>query len=346
MDRVLPNTLVPLVLLFFMLGRVGAQDIHYSQFYNAPEILNPALTGIFYGDVRFMGHYRRQWENVPVDYLTFSGTYDMKLYPKKSKNNNFFGLGINFNYDNAGFSKLAHSNLQLGGSYSMELDKNIFLTAGVQVGFSNRNFKEGDLTFNNQYDDALSMFDPTLPTGEDFDNTSIFYADVSAGLNLRMQKENRRTKLDLGGAIYHINQPRQEFFDDSDSKLPGRFAVYALGAVKLFEAMDLLVRGTAQFQSSYREYVPGASIQIWLDQRRGRELAFQAGCNFRLNDVTDAIIPTVELHYRTLGVGFSWDVNVSDFQIATEDKGGPEIWVSYRIVKVKPLSQFKTCPIF
>lgn len=320
--------------------------MHYSMFYNAPELLNPALTGIFYGDVRVMGQFRRQWENVPVDYLTFSGNYDMKIYPKKSNNNNFFGFGVNFNYDNAGFSKLSHTQLQLGGSYSMELATNTFLTGGIQVGLSNRSFKEGELNFGNQYDDVLQRFDPSLPTGEDFDNTSIFFADFSAGVNLRMQNENRRTKLDLGGALYHINQPRQEFFDNSDNKLPSRVSLYAIGAIRIAGPLDLLLRGTAQFQSSYREYVPGASLQIYLDQRRGRELALQVGCNFRLNDVTDAIIPTIELHWGTLGVGFSWDVNVSDFQIATEDKGGPEVWVSYRIVKVKPLSQFKTCPIF
>ncbi len=310
--------------------------------------MNPALTGIFNGDVRLMGHYRRQWQNVPTDFLTFSGTYDRKFYTKQAESNDFFGFGVNFNYDNAGFSALTLAQLQLGGSYTTELSTNVFLTGGVQLGLANRNFKERDLTFDNQWNG--SSFDPSLPTGEDFDNTSIFFADLSIGGNLRLQNPNRRTKLDVGASLYHLNRPRQEFFDASDSKLPSRIAFYAQGGIKLGNPLDILLRGAAQFQSTYREYIPGIALRLYLNQSRGKELAFQAGVNFRLtnNDsgVSDAVVPAVELHYRTLGIGVSYDINVSDFQIATDQRGGPEIWVSYRIINVKPLGQFKTCPIF
>ena len=348
MDRVLPNTLVPIIVAVLLSWNLSAQDIHYSQFYNAPEILNPALTGIFHGDVRFMGHFRRQWENVPADFLTFSGTYDQKFYSKKDNGNDFFGFGINFNYDNSGFSKLALTNLQLGGSYTTELKKNVFLTGGLQLGFGNRAFKEQDLFFDSQWNG--SAFDPSLPKGENFDNTSIFYLDLAVGGNLRLQKDDRRTKLDFGASLYHLNSPRQEFFDASDQKLPSRFAIHAIGAIKLSNSLDFLIRGVTQFQSKYREYIPGAAFRIYLNQDRGKELAFQLGANWRIvgddTDLSDAIVPAIELHYRTLSVGVSYDVNVSNFRIATDDQGGPEVWIAYRIVKVKPLGQFKTCPIF
>ncbi len=320
-----------------------AQDIHYSMFYNGPQILNPALTGIFYGDSRIMGHYRRQWKKVPVDYMTFSGTYDMKVYPKK-QGNDFWGFGLNFNYDRAGFSKLSLTNLQLGASYSKELSSNVFLTGGAQLGFSQRAFKTDELTFDNQF--LSGAFDPTAPSGEDLTNTSFFFVDLGVGGNLRLQNEDRRSKLDLGLSLYHLLEPNQSFFDDSGVNLPRRLAVHALGALKVADPLDILLRGTAQFQSSYKEFVPGIAARIYLDQKKGKELAFQFGINARFNSITDAIIPTIEVHYRTLSVGASYDVNVSQFEIATDGAGGPEIWVSYRIVKVKPLNDFKTCPIF
>jgi len=344
LDRVLPNTIVPLVFTFFFVWNVKAQDIHYAQFYNAPELLNPALTGIFNGDTRVMGHYRRQWASVPSEFLTFSGTYDTKVYSKKSESNDFWGFGANFNYDNAGYSKLAMAGLQLGASYSKELAKNTFLTGGAQLGFTNRSFKENDLTFGNQW--GGDQFDPTLPTGEDFDNSSDFFMDFAVGANLRLQKDDERTKLDLGGSLYHLNKARQDFFDDNQIRLNSRFAVYAMGAVKLGGALDFLARATLQFQGPYREYLPGAAFKLYLDQSRGKELAIQAGANLRFNKITDAIVPTVELHYKTLAVGVSYDINISSFDIATDQKGGPEIWVSYIIKKVKPLGVFKTCPIF
>ncbi len=243
---------------------------------------------------------------------------------------------------------MALSQLQFGGSYSKELKKNVFLTGGIQLGFANRAFKEQDLRTDSQWDG--SQFDPSLPKGENFDNTSIFFADFSAGGNLRLQKDDRRTKLDFGLALYHVNKPRQEFFDASDQKLPSRFVIHAIGAIKLSNSVDFLLHGSTQFQSSYREYIPGAAFRLYLSQERGKELAFQVGTNWRVlgdeTDLSDAIVPTVELHYKTLSVGVSYDINVSNFRIATEDQGGPEIWVAYRIVKVKPLGQFKTCPIF
>ena len=344
MDKVLPNLLFPLVVSLFLICNVRAQDIHFAQFYNAPQLLNPALTGIFNGDTRFMGHYRRQWANIPADYLTFSGTYDTKFYPKKAEGNDFWGFGVNFNYDNAGFSSLTWAGLQLGGSYSKELSNNTFLTGGLQVGFANRSFKSGDLTFDNQWNG--DQFDPSLPTGEAFDNLADFFIDFSAGGNLRLQKDDRRTKLDLGVAVHHINRPRQNFFDAEKIRLPNRFAVYGIGAVKLGGAVDFLARATLQFQTTYREYLPGAAFRLYLDQSRGKQLAIEAGANLRFNEITDAIIPTIELHYKTFAAGVSYDINISDFEVATDQKGGPEIWISYRIEKVKALGAFKTCPIF
>ncbi len=344
MDKVLPNILVPLVVSLILICDVRAQDIHFAQFYNAPQLLNPALTGIFNGDTRFMGHYRRQWANIPADYLTFSGTYDTKFYPKKAEGNDFWGFGVNFNYDNAGFSSLTWAGLQLGGSYSKELSKNTFLTGGLQVGFANRSFKSGELTFDNQWNG--DQFDPSLPTGEAFDNLADFFIDFSAGGNLRLQKDDRRTKLDLGLALYHINRPRQDFFDAERIRLPSRFAVYGIGAIKLGGAVDFLARATLQFQTTYREYLPGAAFRLYLDQSRGKQLALEAGANLRFNEITDAIIPTIELHYKTFAAGVSYDINISDFEVATDQRGGPEIWISYRIEKVKALGAFKTCPIF
>ncbi len=321
-----------------------AQDIHFAQFYNAPQLLNPGLTGIFNGDTRFMGHYRKQWPTVPVEYLTFSANYDTKFYPVKAKGNDFWGFGANFNYDNAGYSKLSWAGLNLSASYSTELAKNTFLTGGLTLGFNNRAFKSGELTFDSQWNGDL--FDQSLPTGENFDNTSDLFLDLSAGGNLRLQNDDQRTKLDFGLGFFHLNRPRQDFFDNNKIRLPIRISVYALGAVKLTESLDFLLRMTTQFQHVYREYTPAVAMRLYLDQSRGKELAIQAGVNYRFNEISDAIIPTIELHYRTFAVGINYDINISDFEVATDQKGGPEIWVSYIIKKVKPLGVFKTCPIF
>jgi len=66
------------LMLSTLSGTSSAQDFHYSQFYNAPLHLNPALTGIFRGDIRAMGNYKSQWTDVPVDYKTVTLAVDKK----------------------------------------------------------------------------------------------------------------------------------------------------------------------------------------------------------------------------------------------------------------------------
>src|ERR1700733_7808210 len=49
-----------------------SQDIHFSQFFETPLLRNPALAGIFSGDLRIQGVYRTQWNSITVPYQTAS----------------------------------------------------------------------------------------------------------------------------------------------------------------------------------------------------------------------------------------------------------------------------------
>ena len=60
-----------------------AQDIHFSQYYNSPLTTNPALTGIFRGDIRAYGIYRSQWSAALVPFKTSHIAVDGKIFPKK-----------------------------------------------------------------------------------------------------------------------------------------------------------------------------------------------------------------------------------------------------------------------
>ena len=56
------------------------QDHIYSQFYNAPIYLNPALTGQFEGDIRFNALYRNQWTGLASDFSYMSASADLNLH--------------------------------------------------------------------------------------------------------------------------------------------------------------------------------------------------------------------------------------------------------------------------
>jgi len=325
-------------LLFLTVHGVNGQDLHYSQFFNSQMNINPALTGIFNGDVRFTGHYRNQWPSVPVDYTTVSAAADMKFLRPNS--NNFFSGGVLLNYDQAGDSQLRFAQIGLGGSYSMEVAANNFITLGAMLGIADRRFSLTNLTFDAQY--TGGQFDPSLPINEFFDRTGVTIFDVSLGGNYRWQKTSR-TKLDLGLGVFHINKPKHPFYDEDDIRLPIRLGIHALAQFQVGDHFDLMARALYQNQSPYQETVLGLGGLFYINQNRGKEFGLELGVHYRLND---AIVPMVLLHWRALTVGYSHDINTSPFKVATNNNGGPELTLSYIITKVKPLSKYKVCPLF
>ena len=316
------------------------QDLHYSQFYNSPINVNPALTGNFNGDQRFMASFRDQWRSVPVPWLTFSGSYDQKVYPKQGKKG-FFGWGFLFNYDRQGDSKLNLTNLNLSGSYTYIINKSNLLSGGLMLGYSSRGFNLDALTWDKQWDNIA--FDPNLPSGENFDFERVSFFETAIGINYRWQKSSR-TKVDVGIGAFHLIQPAPNFTNDN-LKLPRRLAFNAVGSVKLSSNLDLQLHALQQLQSEYQETVLGGLVKIHLGNDGEEEGTTQlhVGAGFR---TSEALFPTFAIQHKNIYVGVTYDIDMSDFNLVTNNRGGPEVHFRYIINKVKPLSDFKVCPIY
>ena len=72
-----------LLLLMFAetIGYGYAQDLHFSQYFNSPLLVNPANTGFNPDyDFRVGGNYRNQWANVGNPYKTMSLWGDAKFF--------------------------------------------------------------------------------------------------------------------------------------------------------------------------------------------------------------------------------------------------------------------------
>ncbi|NJL76563.1 MAG: PorP/SprF family type IX secretion system membrane protein [Saprospiraceae bacterium] len=323
---------------------LSAQDIHFSQIGYSPMNLNPALTGIFEGDLRFTGNYRSQWNTVPVEYQTFSGAVDLSILDDRYQQR-FFSVGFLLNNDRAGDAQLELTNLGLSGSYARRVGRGQFLSLGLMGTLSQRSFETDDLYFDRQFDNESRQFDPLASSGESFQNNNTkLMADVSAGVNwhYRVPKRERRTSFDAGLGVMHFNKPNKSFLGEKEEKLPIRWSTYAFGNIHLIEQLDLLLQGTYQMQGEYRELAFGLGGQIHLDTDYDKELALQLALNWRSDD---AIIPMIGLRYRMWKAAFSYDFNTSPFQVATNQRGGPELSVVYIVTRIKPLSA-KICPIY
>lgn len=333
---------------------IYAQDFHYSQFYNAPLHLNPALTGIFGGDVRIQGNYKSQWTDVPVDYKTVTLAYDQKFLGVTG-GDGFFSGGIAFNYDRAGDSKLTWANLDLNLSYTRVFSPRIILSGGVKGALIQRSFDQGNLRFNDQFDAVRGQVNLGLPNNEAFDTDGQLFPDFSAGLNLRLQarqtselvyRNDRRTRADIGIALHHIFAPDQAFYDDVDVPLERRLSPYVTGVLQVLSRVDVVGGITYQNQGSfYDELVGMLGGRVWISNTLNRQISVMAGMGLRRDRIQDAYWPTFEISYNDLRVGLNYDFNTSEFDIATENRGGLELSLSYVIRKVRPLPAFKVCPL-
>lgn len=326
-----------LALIFFS-WTMEAQDIHWTQYYNSPMNINPSLTGLFQGDTRVTGNFRRQWASVPVPYQTFSGMIDTKV-SKISNDANLFAVGALLNYDKAGDANMSWFEASLNGSFTRVLNETNFLTIGLQAGVAQRSFDLDQLTFDSQFDNEV--FNPSLAINESGLNTNKTIAKVGAGLNFN-HATDARNRFNIGIGILNFNTPKTSFYDNGDITLPMRINVYGQFVTRLAENWDLKLNALGQLQQEYDEILAGASIKHYISHDRGNLLALQLGAEYRFGD---AIAPVIHLLYNEWILGFSYDINYSAFDVATDRNGGPELSVSYIFTKVQP-KEIKICPIY
>jgi type IX secretion system PorP/SprF family membrane protein len=336
-------TLITFLLIVAL--KLDAQDLHYGQFYNSPMNFNPALTGIYNGDQRFMVSIRDQWRKIPVPYFTLSGAYDMKIYPAAMKSS-FLAAGVNFNYDKQGDGALYLANLNLGGSYSYVITPKNLITVGGLLGFAARGFNDDNLKWDQQYDETTGKFNDRLPSNEDMDRYGFVFLETGLGLNYRYQHSGR-TFFNLGGGVFHLNEPVQTFKDEADeqyvSRLNKRISLQGIACFKIINPLDIQLHGLYQKQGEYDEIVYGGLVKLHINQQRGKMFELHLGLSSRH---LDGISPVIAVQYNDWYAGFNYDVTTSTLDEYNGSRGGPELHIQYVIKNVASMKSFKFCPIF
>lgn len=284
---------------------------------------------------------RDQWRPVPVPYLTFSGNYDMKIYPKKRRKS-FFGVGAIFNYDRSGSASYNITDLNLTGSYSYILTKRNIITAGVLLGFATEGFTTKGIAWDTQWNG--DSYDPNLSSNENFLNGErVNYLETGVGLNYRYQK-SARTNFNLGIGAWHLNTPNTTFFNDITIDIPVRVAYNFTGSFQLANAFDIQLHANYNQQKPYSETVFGGLLRMHINQNAGKKYALDLGASYRTSGF---LIPTLAVHYNQWYIGASYDIDMGVLN-AKHDfrKGGPEVHVRYIITNVQPMEEKKACPIF
>ncbi len=326
------------VLWFVPISSLGAQDLHFSQFYYNPLQYNPANTGNFRGDLRAGALYRSQWRSVPVSYQTLSAACDLKIL--RSDRYALLG-GILLEHDQAGDGNLTWTQVGLSMAASHAIGERQALAVGFGINFAQRAVDLSNLNFRNQW--AGDVFNPALPSKESFNPSTGVAPTLSGGINWHFEPSGDRTSLDAGIGAFHFNQPLFDFAQVKTHRLPMRITAQVNATYQTNETTDLLAFVMGQQMARARSLTFGGGFRRILSEGVANHSAIQFSLATRLGD---AVIPAVAYERNNWTAGISYDINISPFSNATAYRGGFELALIYRVIPAPPAKAVKSCPIF
>lgn len=297
-----------------------AQDIHFSQFFEAPLLRNPSLAGIFTGDIRVQAVYRDQWTSVTNAYKTGSLNAEYKMPIGKA--DDFITMGLQALYDRAGTIGWTSTHILPALNYhkSLSSDKNSYLSLGFMGGMVQRRFDRSKMTTNSQYDGGGD--------GETFQTASYTYLDGSVGMSYNATMgDNPDNNYYLGAAFHHFNRPNNSFYRNAKIELNPKWVFSGGIRFEVSEYAYMTVQADHSRQGAFSETVAGGMYGLKLGGDPDKpDYVVHAGAFLRWND---AIIPAVKIDYSPFSVAISYDVNISKLKPSSYGRGGIELSVSY-----------------
>lgn len=299
----------------------GAQDLHFSQWFNSPLTTNPANTGFIPdADYRIGANYRNQYSTVmTVPYKTMSIFADAQVMRNKITNG-WLGLGGVILRDVAGAGKLTSTKIYASAAYHQMLGVASLLTAGFNAGYVSKRINAADLKFPDQFDGKF--FDNTLPTDVVLDNPGVNYLDLQVGMNYAYFPTDN-IYVNAGASIHHLNRPRESFFSTdgqgADSRISPRYIAFANASIKLNEMVIVNPMAYYTRQATASELVGGATLQYNLSGDGETQLI--GGLFVRPGD---AFIPMVGFTWKNVRLTFSYDATSSSLKSATGGRGAFE----------------------
>ncbi len=333
--------IVFLLLIGLSLTTLKAQDIHFSQFFSAPLYTNPANTGNFQGDYRFVLNNKNQWLSFTNAYRTIAGSVDASfsdLFVEKS----IAGLGLIINNDIAGDGHLGTNQFYLSGAFSYPLLKKYDLRMGFgfNAGYVMHGINFNNFYFGEQY--SGEQYDESLPSGESWTFDRLNYADVGLGVNFLFTQDTLY-KINLGLSVSHITTPGKSFNENSDSYLPVKWSINLEGEYHIKDDFYVEPMFLGLFQQKYTEINVGVLGRLDYNPVSLQSIYFGTILRAR-----DAGIICFGFKYHNAKFMINYDINLSGLSTISRGKGGVEFSLIYIFLKPRPFEapDYRKCPDF
>ncbi|HEX8514919.1 MAG TPA: PorP/SprF family type IX secretion system membrane protein [Bacteroidia bacterium] len=333
--------------LLISISALYAQDIHFSQYMQTPSLVNPALTGAS-AVVRASVIYKDQWRSVTVPYKTYGASFEMKFkasnwekadkFKTKIYKKSFSRMagGLSFYRDRAGDGNMGSTQANLSLATFVPTGRHSSLSLGLQASIVQQSVDVSKLVFPNQY--GTSGYDPGMSSGENYAAQNFIYPDFAGGINWsygfneRSIGANNEKRANIGASVYHFNQPKQLYLDDSKERLNPKYIFHADMLYGIRNTNVALIPSfIATFQGPAMEMIEGFMVKYYFKEDSKytgiiKRSGLGLGVAYRN---TDAVIFSVLLEYENYAAGVSYDINTSKLSRATTGRGGPEIFVRF-----------------
>lgn len=307
-----------------------AQDPHFSQYYASQMTVNPASAGLFTGDMRVSGLYRQQWPQYGDPFTTATVAFEWKPNGfREGQNTNRLAIGGMLMYDKTPDAVLKSDYAYLTIAYHKALDEegNNRLGIGFMAGYNQRTMDPSHLTFGNQF--ASGGF--TRGMGESISEQKNASFDLHTGLMYSYEDESKLIYAGVSG--YHLLQPKDYFVSENNllNKTPRRININAgfniAGENVQWAGSALLMR-----QQGIHEITIGGAVGFPFAENDG---LLYLGSWYRFRE---AFIPTVNLQWKNMNVGLSYDTYIGSNQTVVKPQSF-ELSLSARIA---PYHDYKT----
>lgn len=326
------STLLLTVLIIFS---SQAQDIHFSAMDYSPQNINPAMAGANF-DIQANINYKSQWNAVSSPFQTIGASASVRVPNNSQDANGHFAIGMNFFNDQAGEEAMSSNCVALNAAYHLKVNETGTIGLGLNTGFGQRSLAISGGQWGTQYDGEA--YNPTLSSGEVFNNPTFSYFDVGAGVVYRYRPEvasnnNNGTVVNIGLAAYHVNQPNFSFIGVEEEPLYVRWSGFANARIGIGSTkMAVEPAAYAQFQGPNMEILFGTDYRFFLSEQTvpagepgGTSLA--VGIFYRNQD---ALISRFSVRYGQLDAGLAYDFNLfSSLREVSGARGGAEIFLRW-----------------
>lgn len=308
-----------IILALSLVTGISGQDLHFSQYFNSPLLVNPANTGFIPdGDYRAGMNYRNQWASLGNPYKTFSVFGDGQFFGDRFENG-WVGFGGALLRDVAGSGNLTTTRAFGSVAYHQAVGLGSLVSAGFNVGWVNKRIDMSKLTFDNQWNGKF--FDISAPNSEPFAANQANYVSLQAGINYAYYP-NENTYLSVGFSASNINRPNESFFSPGlvDTRVPTRLTTFVNGSFKVGDAWIVNPNVYVSKMSTAWEVVSGVNGQRKLNEDGSTQLIM--GAYYRMND---AVIPILGFQQAGYRITFNYDATASALRNYNQSRGAYEI---------------------